>query len=127
MLRYVIPWVHGRGAGLGNELIPWARAFLMAQVVGGRSLPPAFGLNPRRYWRHFGTPRYDWITHRLLVRTFPVIEFAQSDYEENGAGDVVDAFRAFAEGSKLLDRPRYVVVTKECGAVSITSRRLAPS
>ena len=67
-LRFSIAQVRKRGYGLGNELIPWARALLAAQLLGAHFLPPAFGLNRRRYWRHFGTPRYDWLRNRTLQR-----------------------------------------------------------
>ena len=38
MLKLCLPWVHGRGAGLGNELVPWCRAFLAAQVLECRGI-----------------------------------------------------------------------------------------
>lgn len=80
LMRYCLPNVSGRGAGLGNELVPWTRAFLAAQVRGGRCLPPPFGLNQRRYWRHFGTPRSDWLQHRQLKKLLAVVEFREADY-----------------------------------------------
>jgi len=111
-LRFCLPRVQGRGAGLGNELIPWARAFLASQVIGARCLHPAFGLNSRRYWRHFGTPRYDWLVHKALERLLPVVEFKESDYLECGGGDFVSAFRQFAEVQGLHARSSYVLVTE---------------
>lgn len=111
-LRYCLPRVTGRGGGLGNELIPWARAFLAAQVLGARALAPAFGLNRRRYWRHFGTPRLDWLAHRGMELLLPVVEFTESDYLEHGGGDVVLSFKAFAQSRGLFDRAAYAVVTE---------------
>lgn len=111
-LRFCLTRVQGRGAGLGNELIPWARAFLAAQVVGARCLHPAFGLNTRRYWRHFGTPRYDWVMHKTLERLLPVVEFKESDYLDFGGGDFVSAFRQFADAKGLHTRSSYVLVTE---------------
>lgn len=110
-LRFCMPEVTGRGAGLGNELVPWARSFLASQVLGARSLMPAFGLNGRRYWRHFGTPRYDWIQHRLLKAALPVVRFAEADYLEHGGGDVVTALRRFADANHLFERSAYVLAT----------------
>lgn len=111
-MRFCLPRVQGRGAGLGNELINWSRSFLAAQVLGARSLPPAFGLNSRRYWRHFGTSRLDWLAQRALVTALPVIEFGEADYIAHGSGDVLRAFRSFARQRGLFERYGYVVVTE---------------
>ena len=111
LLRFCMPEVAGRGAGLGNELVPWARSFLASQLLGAHSLLPAFGLNSRRYWRHFGTPRYDWIQHRALKAALPVIRFTEADYLEHGGGDVVSALRRFADAHHLFNRPAYVLAT----------------
>ena len=97
---------------MGNELIPWARSFLAAQVLGATALPPAFGANQRRYWRHFGAPRYDWLAHRALEAALPVFEFTDADHQRHGAGDVLITFRAFAEEHGLFDRSAYVVATE---------------
>jgi hypothetical protein len=110
--RYCLPRVQGRGAGLGNELVPWARAHLMAQVLGARLLPPAFGLNQRGYARHFGTIRCDWLLHRVLQQTLPVVEFTEADFHTHGGGNVLDAFRRFALAKGLFDRTAFVVTTE---------------
>lgn len=110
--RLCMPLVQGRGAGLGNEMITWARSYVAAQVLGARSLAPAFGLNRRRYWRHFGTPRYDWLQHRAIRALWPVIEFTEADYHQHGGGDVMVAFQRFAEARGLFERSRYCVVTR---------------
>ena len=111
-LRFSFPRVRGRGTGLGNELVPWARAFLAAQVVGAHVLKPAFGLNKRRYWRHFGTPRYDWILHKGMEHLLPVVEFKEADYLRHGGGDFLDSFSKFADEKKLHDRSCYLLVTE---------------
>ncbi|MGS0755669.1 hypothetical protein ACVBEH_13895 [Roseateles sp. GG27B] len=110
-LRFCLPDVVGRGAGLGNELVPWARAFLASQLLGARCLSPAFGLNQRRYGRHFGTPSYDWIQHRLLKATLPVVEFKEADYLQHGGSDVVSALQSFATENNLFDRKAFVLST----------------
>jgi hypothetical protein len=111
-LRYCLPRVTGRGAGLGNELISWARAFLASQLLDAKLLPPAFGLNSRRYWRHFGTPRHDWLTHRALEKVLPVVEFTEADYVRLGGGDFVTVFHQFAEDNTLNTRGSYVLATE---------------
>jgi hypothetical protein len=48
-MRFSIPRILGhRGAELGNELFPWAKAFLAGQALGARVMHPAWGLNRRR-------------------------------------------------------------------------------
>lgn len=111
-MRFSLPRVSGRGAGLGNELTPWARSFLAAQVVGAHAMPPAFGFNSRKYWRHFGTPRYDWILHKAMERLLPVVEFGESDYLQHGGGDVVQVLRNFAEAKNLHNRQAFLLVTE---------------
>lgn len=110
-LRLCMPQVSGRGSGLGNELVPWCRSFLAAQVLGARSLPPAFGLNPRRYGRHFGTPRWDWLAHRVAAGVLPVFDFAEQDYLVHGGGDVVTALRGYAKTHGLFERRAFVLRT----------------
>lgn len=110
-LRWCLPVVAGRGAGLGNELVPWARAWLMAREIGARCLPPAFGLNERRYHRHFGTSRLDWLRQRLMLRALPCVHFTEHDYRAHGGGDVSRAFAAFAAQRGLHARAPLVVAT----------------
>lgn len=110
-LRYCLPEVRKRGYGLGNELIPWARAWLAAQLLDATPLPPAFGLNRRRYWRHFGTPLDDWMHGRALVRLLPCIEFTERDYLEHGGGDLPTALRAFGATHRLAERGTWVLKT----------------
>ncbi len=111
-LRYCLSRVKNRGYGLGNELLPWARAFLASQVLNAKLLPPAFGMNRRAYWWHFHTAPDDWIYHRALEYLLPVVEFTESDYLTHGGGDVVTALKGFAAAHKLHDRRAYVLVTE---------------
>jgi hypothetical protein len=106
-----MPRVRRRGHGLGNELLPWARAFLASQVLGARLLAPAFGMNRRGYWRDFYTAPDDWIYHRAIERLLPVVEFAESDWLAHGGGDVVRALRSFATERKLFERNFFALVT----------------
>jgi hypothetical protein len=112
MLRYCLARVRNQGYGLGNELVPWARAFLASQVLGARLLPPAFGLNRREYWRHFRTPPDDWIYNRAIERLLPRVHFTEADYLEHGGDDVVAALRSFAAARGLSRRGAYVFVTE---------------
>lgn len=107
-LRICMPWNAGRGAGLGNELIPWARAYVAATVLGAELRAPAFGLNQRRYWRHFGTPRHDWLTQRALAAVLPVVEFSVQDYADSGSNDLPTAIRQHAARHHLHERRAYL-------------------
>jgi hypothetical protein len=110
-LRYCLSRVKNRGYGLGNELLPWARAFLASQVLNAKLLPPAFGMNRRAYWWHFHTAPDDWIYHRALEYLLPVVEFTESEYLRHGGGDVVTALKGFAATHRLHQRRAYVLVT----------------
>lgn len=96
-LRLCIPSPAGRGIGLGNELYSWAKAWLAARAIGGTALNPAFGLNPRQYWRYFGTSRLDFLTHRALLATLPRYRFTETDYLSTGEHDFRKAVAAFAQ------------------------------
>lgn len=111
-LRFSIPRVSGRGAGLGNELVPWARAFVAGATLGAKTLAPAFGLNARKYWRHFGTPRYDWLSHRTLERVLPRFEFTEADFITYGGDCLSDAVRRYGEHHRLGERSAWVLLTR---------------
>lgn len=111
-LRYCMARVRRRGLGLGNELLPWARAFIAAQVLDAKLLPPAFGMNRRGYWRHFHTAPDDWLAHRALEVLLPVIEFTETDYLEHGGGDAVAALQRFAKARALHRRRAFLLVTE---------------
>jgi hypothetical protein len=111
-LRYCLSRVKNRGYGLGNELLPWARAFLASQVLNAKLLPPAFGMNRRGYWWHFHTAPDDWIQQRALEYLLPVVEFTETDYLTHGGGDVVTALKGFAAAHRLHQRRAYVLVTQ---------------
>jgi hypothetical protein len=111
-LKLCVPHVTGRGAGLGNELIPWSRALVAGAVLGVRTLPPAFGLNKRRYWRHFNTPRYDLITHYVIEHALPRFEFTEADFYEHGGDLLSDAIRCYADKYKLAERTAWVWTTQ---------------
>ena len=74
-------------------------------------MPPAFGRNRRRYWRHFNTPRYDWLRNLALQRLLPRVEFTEADWLAHGGGDVAAALRGFADERRLFERGRYVLTT----------------
>lgn len=82
-----------RGAGLGNEIFPWAKAYLAGRELGFKFLPPAWGLNRRAYWREFGTSRLDWIGHAALQAALPVVTVTDDMVRSTGEVDYGAAVR----------------------------------
>lgn len=108
-MRFCLPRTSTlRGAGLGNELFAWSKAFLASQVLDATVLRPAFGLNRRQYHRDFGTSRLDWVGQRLLTTSLPVVEFDEDAYRQTGKDDFEDAVAEFAVREGLFKRRNYV-------------------
>lgn len=115
-MRLVMP--HG-GYGLGNDLIPWAKGYILSRELGAKLLHPAWGNNPRRYWRYFGTSRLDWQWYRILVRTLPCYAFSEDIYRDFGENDFEKACKRFAEKNNLYDKRAYIItITGHWGAFS---------
>lgn len=110
--KVCIPKVTHRGAGLGNELIPWARAIVASNVLGANVLLPAFGFNQRKYWRHFGTPRRDWVTHKIIETVLPEFEFTVNDFLDGGGDSLSEAIQCFSIKHKLSDRHAWAFTTQ---------------
>ncbi|WNC71185.1 hypothetical protein RGQ13_13775 [Thalassotalea psychrophila] len=110
-LKLCMPHVSGRGAGLGNELIPWARSVVAGATLGVKVLPPAFGFNHRKYWRHFGTPRYDWLAHRAIEALLPRIDFTEADFYES-EGNLTESIKIFSAKHRLDEREAWVITTQ---------------
>jgi len=109
-MRIVLPErISFKGAGLGNEIAPWAKAFLAAQAAGARYLRPAWGLNPRKYRKFFGSSRLDWIGQLLLDRGTARHRFTEDDYLAAGEEDFGEAFRIWTESKGLSEKRHWVV------------------
>jgi hypothetical protein len=108
-MRICIPRVQGRGAGLGNELIPWAKAFIASQELGASLMHPAWGLNKRGYRRYFATSRFDWMLPRVLGAILPTYTFTENDYRQSGELDFGAALRVFARRNGLLEKGTYIL------------------
>lgn len=108
MLKVIFP--HG-GWGLGNDLIPWCKAYLLKRRLGdqARILGPAWGNNPRRYYRYFGTPRFDYQYFRCVLKVLPKIPFTEQIFRESGRESFSDACDYFIEKTQLRSRRAYAV------------------
>ncbi|MDC3009373.1 alpha-1,2-fucosyltransferase [Synechococcus sp. AH-736-G20] len=72
MKPLVLP--HG-GYGLGNELLPLGKAYLIAKECHGKLLDISWRDNKRDYNKYFKTPWFDPLLRRFLWRTIPRISF----------------------------------------------------
>lgn len=111
MLQYALPMATGRGAGLGNELISWGKAYIASRVLDIPALHPAWGFNPRRYWQYFGTSRADWPLHQAMVRTLPTFPFDDRFHPSVPGASFADSFRRFADDRGLIGRRSPYVVS----------------
>ena len=108
-MRICIPETFGhRGAGLGNELFPWAKAFLASQALDASLAHPAWGLNQRHYHRDFGTTRLDWLHQRIVKLAMPTVHFDEQAYRATGKDDYQQAVAAFAAEHDLEHRRHFV-------------------
>ncbi len=100
-----------RGAGLGNEMIPWAKGWIASQVLDAHLMGPSWGLNARRYDRNFGTSRLDFVLEDLLQR-LPHYKFTESDYRATGELDFGRALEMWADARGLTRRGSYIVAVE---------------
>jgi hypothetical protein len=105
-------WIGRRHQGLGNELVPWAKAFIASQELKIKFLPPALGLNDRRYYEYFGTSRFDWIYYAILKKVLPCYTFTEADYLETGEKDFARAIRLYADKHDLWNKRSYALLTE---------------
>lgn len=111
-MRFCFPgWFGPRHAGLGNELIPLAKAFIASRELGIPMLPTAWGLNDRGYRHYFGTSRFDWVRLYALSRALPRYTFREEDYLATGEADYGRAVRAFAKEKGLEKKGSYAFLT----------------
>jgi hypothetical protein len=105
-------WIGRRHQGLGNELVPWAKAFIASQELQIKFLPPALGLNDRKYYEYFGTSRFDWIYYSLLKKVLPCYVFSEAEYEATGEKDFAKAIRVYADKYDLWHKRSYALLTE---------------
>jgi hypothetical protein len=97
-----------RGSGLGNEVIPWAKAYLAAQELGLRTVHPPWGLNPRGYRRDFGTSRADWLMQSVAATALSSVDLTWERIRSTGEHDYGLAVRALRDQLGLDRRPLVV-------------------
>jgi hypothetical protein len=110
MVNYSLPEITGaRGAGLGNEVIPWGKAFLGARALGLRLVDPPWWLNKRPYGRELHSPL--WRTAEYLaLRATPTISVDSAMVESLGSWDYFDAMMKLKADHNSLLRSRPVLL-----------------
>lgn len=102
----------GRGAGLGNELVVWAKSIIAGHVLDAKALHPAWGANARGYHRFFGTSQLDFAAYRMLKKVMPTLCFNEAAYQAHGGGDYGRALRVFAAANGLDGRSHYLLLVE---------------
>jgi hypothetical protein len=107
MATFSLPGITGhRGAGLGNEVIPWGKAFLAAQALDLKLVDPPWWLNTRPYRRELPAPA--WGTARYLaLRALPTTSLDTAAVESLGPWDYFDAMTRLRtdQQARLRSRP----------------------
>lgn len=88
--------ISSRGAGLGNEVFPWAKAILGKQVFGGTVVDPAWRLSRYGYSSELGGSVIDAAFYNVAVRSPARETMTQEMYEQSGEFNYADALRAAA-------------------------------
>ncbi|MDV6233171.1 O-fucosyltransferase family protein [Rhodococcus cercidiphylli] len=94
-----------RGAGLGNEVIPWAKAYIASVELDARLIDTPWSLNPRGYRKDFLSRRSDRLTY-TAAGMLPRIEInrelamAHDDYVDV-VRDLVDEVSTLAKPTVL--------------------------
>ena len=108
-MRIVVAHRHGRrGEGLGNEMLPWAKGWIASQVLDAHLVGPSWGMNKRRYYRNFGTSRFDVLLEEFILR-LPHHDFTEREYRATGEVDFGAAIVRWARSRELDDKASLIV------------------
>lgn len=97
-----------RGEGLGNELLPWAKGWIASQELDAHLVGPSWGLNRRRYFRHFQTSRLDFVLEDTLLK-LPHSRFSEDEYRATGEIDFGAAISKWADQRGLRAKKGFVL------------------
>lgn len=109
MGRCTVRWSVGkqlapRGAGLGNEVFPWAKAYLGARALGHAHLEPPWRLNPRRYDKDLETSLPASIQY-LAARVLPHADVTREVYNSTGCVDYFEAMKRLPSSIEASGKP----------------------
>lgn len=88
-----------RGAGLGNEILPWAKAALASQELGLRLARPAWAWHPEKYPEAWGWSRVSLAAEYAAGKMLPSLVITEDMYRATGLVDYGAAVRAIAQES----------------------------
>jgi hypothetical protein len=84
-------------AGIANELIVLAKAYLAAVELGLPLVEPAWGFNRRPYWPYFHRTPLGGVAGQVAVRSLPRVVFTDAAYRRTGLTDYGEAVRVWHE------------------------------
>ena len=79
-----------RGAGLGNEIKAYAKAYLGAQAFDARLVHPPWSINPRPYRSELGTSRLDALPYAAAIAA-PSYDLTWDRFQSTGLDDYWEA------------------------------------
>lgn len=97
-----------RGAGLGNEIFPWAKAYLGSRVFGATLVDPPWRANPRRYDLDFAKGGWASALKYYSLASGPSLRITTSMVKETGRLDYYDALTDIK--SETLSRKSRIIV-----------------
>lgn len=88
--------VSRRGAGIGNELLPWAKAYIAARQLGLDLLRPAWFANPYDLGKVFGWSRPSLLASAIRARLPRSVHVTEDMYRSTGLDDYGEAMSVLA-------------------------------
>ena len=110
-----------RGAGFGNEVMAWGKAYVAAEALGLRLLAPRWLLNRYRVGDQLGVGRGAMLRAELAARLLPTKELTEAEYRAAGHVDFGDAVVA-ARDQGLLGGARVLVTSGMWGGYAAIAR-----
>lgn len=101
MLWSVPKLISPRGAGLGNEVFPWAKAYLGAKALNLKLVAPPWRVNPRRYDRELDAAPFDAIKY-FALRGLPAVDINAEMINSTQRFDYFEAVSSLAP--RILDQ-----------------------
>ena len=93
-----------RGAGLGNEIKAYAKAYLGSEAFGARLVNPPWSINPRPYRSELGSSRLDALPYAAAMAA-PHYDITWDCYQATGHDDYWEACVALRDEVAAARRP----------------------
>ncbi len=94
-----------RGAGVGNEIIPWAKALIAARELGMHAAPPLWMLNRYGLAREFGMSRVRMAGTTAATRFLPRVVVSEEIFRSTSEWDYGAAMRILSSQGFFPHRP----------------------